>query len=141
MSSTSAAVPERLPAADDPDPGDPMTTSGRPHAPSAALALFAVLAAIDIAGPLLPESEGDIAFGVVAAVLLAIAAYGVYAGRGWGYRMGIVLAALHVLSDGIAVFGVDDALIRVAAAVAVVVALALLVVLLKARSAAAATAS
>lgn len=99
-----------------------------------------MLAAIDIAGPLLPDSEGDVAFGVVAAVLLAIAAYGVYAGRGWGYWMGIVLAALHALSDGIATVAVDDTLIKVAAALAVVVAVALLVVLLKARSAAVATA-
>ena len=118
-----------------------MTTDARSHAPTTALALFAALAAIDIAGPLLPESEGDVVFGVVAAVLLAIAAYGVYAGRGWGYGMGIVLAALHVLTDGIAIFAVDDALIKVVAGIAVVVALALLVVLLKARSAAAATAS
>ena len=99
-----------------------------------ALALCAVLAVIDIVGPLLPESEGTIGFGIVAAALVAIAAFAIARGRRWGYIMGIVVAALHVLTDGIAIFAVDDSLLRVFAVVATGVAAALLVVLMRARS-------
>ena len=113
-----------------------MPISSRSPAAGTALAFIAVLAAIDIAGPLLPDSEGEVAFGVVAAVLLAIAAYGIYEGRAWGYWMGIVLAVLHALSDGAAILAVDDTLLKVLAAVAVIVAVVLLVVLVKARSSA-----
>jgi hypothetical protein len=40
-----------------------------PQGARLALVLCAVLAAIDIVGPLLPDSEGEIAFGIVAAAL------------------------------------------------------------------------
>ncbi len=107
-----------------------------PQAARLALVLCAVLAAIDIVGPLLPGSEGDIAFGVVAAALVAVAAFAIAHGLRWGYTMGIVLPALHVLSDGAAIFIVDDSLLKVVAANATGVAAALLVVLVRARSSA-----
>jgi thiamine transporter ThiT len=108
-----------------------------PQGARLALVLCAILAAIDIVGPLLPDSEGDIAFGIVAAALVAIAAFAIARGLRWGYIMGIVLAALHVLSDGAAIFVVEESLLKVIAAVATGVAAALLVVLVRARSSAA----
>ncbi len=79
--------------------GTKSEASSRPPAVSQALVGLAVVIVIDVAGPLLPSSAGDIAFGVIAAAVTVIAATGVWRLRRWGYIMTIVVAALDVLLD------------------------------------------
>lgn len=98
----------------------------RPQAVSRALVALAVVIVIDVAGPLLPSSEGDIAFGVIAAAVTVIAAAGLWRLRRWGYIMTIVVAALNVLLDAPAVFVGSTALVKVSAAVSTVAGLAII---------------
>jgi hypothetical protein len=107
------------------------TAHSRPIA--TVLALCGVLAAIDIVGPLLPDSEGEIAFGVVAAALVIVIAVGLSQGRRWAVTAGLVVAALHVLMDAPAIAVVDTTLLKVLAGVAVAVSVALIVLLVQAR--------
>jgi len=52
-----------------------------------------------IAGPLLPSSQGDIVFGIVAALIASVAAAGLWMLRRWGFIASVVVAALTLLSD------------------------------------------
>jgi hypothetical protein len=65
---------------------------------NSALLILGLVIVLSGAGPLLPSSEGDIAFGIVAALIGLIAAAGLFALRRWGYVMTIVVAALTVCS-------------------------------------------
>ena len=69
----------------------------RPAQATWAVLLLVLVAAIDITGPLLPGSDGEVVFGAVAALLTLIAAAGLWAARRWGYVMTIVVAGLTVL--------------------------------------------
>ncbi len=104
-----------------------MTDVTHPQPIRIALVLCGALAAIDIAGPLLPSSEGEVAFGIVAAVLVVVAAIGLSRMRRWGYVGAIVVAALHILTDAPAIAVAESPLLKVMAGVAVAVCLALIV--------------
>ena len=77
------------------------TTTAPPRPQPLILAgwLLAFLVVTDIAGPLLPSSEGDIAFGIAASLLTGVAATGLWVMRRWGFIATLVVATLTLLSD------------------------------------------
>lgn len=76
------------------------TATMRPQPVKLASALLALVIVSNIVGPLLPSSEGEIGFGVVAALIASVAAWGLWSLRRWGLVMTIVVATLNVLLDG-----------------------------------------
>ncbi len=100
----------------------------RPRPVTLALGLLALVVASNIAAPLLPGSEGEIAFGIVAAVITSLAGVGLARLRRWGYIATIVVAALNILLNVPAFAVVEGALVTVAVAVFVVTS-ALIIVL------------
>lgn len=73
--------------------------STRPQPVTLACVLFAFVIVTDIAGPLLPSSEGDIGFGIVAALLTGVAAIGLWRLRRWGFIASLVVATLTLVAD------------------------------------------
>ncbi len=93
------------------------------------LGLVALIIVSNIVGPLMPSSEGDIAFGVVEAVIAAVAAWGLWRQRRWGRVMTIVVAALNLLSDAPAIVAGSTVAIKAAGGVTVLVCLAVILLL------------
>lgn len=91
------------------------TTTMRPRPVTLALGLLALVIVANIAGPLLPSSEGEIGFGIVSALIAIVAAWGLSTLRRWGLIMTIVVAALNVLLDAPAVVAGSTAIIKVVA--------------------------
>ena len=108
--------------------GTRSTAGSRPRSVNSAVLILGLVIVLSGAGPLLPSSEGDIAFGIVAALIGLIAAAGLFALRRWGYVMTIVVAALTVLLDVPAVFVASTPFLKATAA-AIVVACVLIIVL------------
>ena len=108
--------------------GTRSTAGSRPRSVNSALLILGLVIVLSGAGPLLPSSEGDIAFGVVSALIGLIAAAGLFALRRWGYVMTIVVAALTVLLDAPAVFVASTPFLKVTAA-AIVIACVLIIFL------------
>lgn len=102
-------------------PGELSRAVARPHPVTVALGGLVLLVIGNVAGPLLPSSEGDIAFGVVSALIAIVAAWGLWAMRRWGRVMTIVVAALNFVSDAPAVVAGSTALIKVVAGLTVFV--------------------
>jgi hypothetical protein len=102
--------------------------ASRPQAVKLACWLSAFLIVTDIAGPLLPSSEGNIGFGIVASLLTGLAATGLWTGRRWGSVATLVVATLTLLSDAPVIAIGPTGLIKVWATAAVL-ACALVVVL------------
>lgn len=71
----------------------------RPQPVMLACWLLAFLIVTDIAGPLLPSSEGNIGFGLLASLLTGVAAAGLSLMRRWGFIAVLVVATLTLLSD------------------------------------------
>lgn len=110
---------------------EPLSTTPvppRPRAVTLAGWLLAFVFMTDLAGPLLPSSGGNIVFGVAAAVLTGMAAWGVAMTRRWGLIAALVVATLTLLSDAPAIVIGSTGLIKVWATAAVLVC-ALIVVL------------
>ena len=84
-----------------------------------------------IVGPLMPSSDGDIAFGVVEAVIAAVAAWGLWRHRRWGRVMTIVVATLNLVLDAPAIVAGSTIAIKVAGGVTVLVCLAVIVLLIR----------
>ena len=108
--------------------GTRSTAGSRPRSVNSAVLILGLVIVLSGAGPLLPSSEGDIAFGIVAALIGLIAAAGLFALRRWGYVMTIVVAALTVVLDAPAVFVASTPFLKVTAA-AIVVACVLIIFL------------
>src|SRR5688500_4098966 len=68
----------------------------RPQQVTLAALLLVFVALFFFAGPLLPGSEGVIAFGVVAGALTLVAAAGLGSVRRWGYVMALIVAGLTI---------------------------------------------
>ena len=101
----------------------------RPQRVTVACTLVVLLAALNIVGPLMPKSEGDIGFGIVSALIALVAAWGVATLRRWGRVVTIVVAILNVLCDAPAVAIGSTVLIKVVAAATVLGWVAVLVLL------------
>ena len=108
--------------------GTRSTAGSRPRSVNSAVLILGLVIVLSGAGPLLPSSEGDIAFGIVAALIGLIAAAGLFALRRWGYVMTIVVAALTVVLDAPAVFVASTPFLKVTAA-AIVIACVVIIVL------------
>ncbi len=104
-------------------------STARPREVTVPLGLVGLIIVSNIAGPLLPSSEGDIAFGVVEAVIAAVAAWGLWRQRRWGRIMTIVVAALNLLSDAPAIMAGSTVAIKLAGGVAVLACLGVIVLL------------
>ena len=111
----------------DPPPGRNPRTAVRPKAVTRAVLLFGLVIILNVAGPLLPSSEGEVAFGVVSAVLAIVAAAGLWMLRRWGYIAAVVVAGLNVLLDLPAIFVVSTGLLKIAGAVVVLVCVLIIV--------------
>ena len=70
-----------------------------PQPVTLASGLLALVIVGNIVGPLLPSSEGEIGFGVVAALIASVAAWGLWSLRRWGLVMTIVVATQNMLLD------------------------------------------
>ena len=62
--------------------------------------LIVLLAVVNIVGPLMPKSDGNLVFGIVSALIAVVAAWGLSTVRRWGRGVSIVVAVLNMLSDG-----------------------------------------
>jgi hypothetical protein len=100
----------------------------RPQPVVLACWLLTFLIVTDIAGPLLPSSEGNIVFGIVASLLTGLVATGLSRMRRWGFIATLVVATLTLLSDAPVIAIGATALIKVWATAAVL-ACALIIVL------------
>ena len=108
--------------------GTTSTAGSRPRSVDAALLILGLVIVLSVAGPLLPSSEGEIAFGMVAALIGLIAAAGLLARRKWGYILTIAFAGLTALLDAPAVLVASTAFLKATAAL-VVLACVLVIVL------------
>jgi uncharacterized membrane protein (DUF2068 family) len=107
--------------------GTRSATGSRPRSVNSALLILGLVIVLTVAGPLLPSSEGEVVFGVVAGLIGMIAAAGLFALRRWGYIMTLVVAALTVLLDAPAVFVASTAFLKATAAVIVLACVLILV--------------
>jgi uncharacterized membrane protein (DUF2068 family) len=82
----------------------------------------------NVAGPLLPDSGGELAFGVVSAVIAGLAGAGLWRLRQWGFIATVVVAALNLLQDVPATVIASTAAIKVVAGLSAL-ACALVIVL------------
>ncbi len=103
----------------------------RPRRVTIASGLVALLAVVNIVGPLIPKSDGDVGFGIVSALIALVAAWGLATLRRWGRVMTIVVAVLNVLSGAPAVAVGSTLLIKVVAGATVVGWMAVVVLLLR----------
>jgi hypothetical protein len=101
----------------------------RPPPVTLACLLFAFVIVTDIAGPLLPSSEGDIVFGVVASLLTGAAATGLWTLRRWGFIASLVVATLTLLSDAPAIVIGPTGLIKVWSTFSVLACAAIIVLM------------
>ncbi|HUQ63781.1 MAG TPA: hypothetical protein VM121_08505 [Acidimicrobiales bacterium] len=69
----------------------------RPRPVTLACSLVVLVIVTDLTGPLLPSSEGNIVFGMVATVITGAAAFGLWMLRRWGFIASVVVAALNFL--------------------------------------------
>lgn len=99
----------------------------RPRRVAYASGLVVLLAMMNIVGPLMPKSHGDIGFGVGSALIALGAAWALATLRKWGRVMTIVVAVLNVLSDAPAVPVASTVLIKVVAGTTVLGWVAVLV--------------
>lgn len=83
--------------------GTKSATASRPPSVNWALLVLGVAIVLNVTGPLLPSSQGELGFGIVVALVTLVAAGGLFAVRRWGYIMAIVVAALNVLFNAPAV--------------------------------------
>lgn len=109
--------------------GEPSRAVARPRPVTVAMGCLVLLMIGNVAGPLLPSSEGAIAFGVVSALIAIVAAWGLWTMRRWGRVMTIVVAALNLLSDAPAVVAGSTALIKVVAGLTALVCVLIIVCL------------
>lgn len=109
----------------------------RPKPVTLALGLLALLVVSNITGPLMPSSHGEIGFGIVSALIAAVAAWGLSRLTRWGYILTIVVAVLNVLLAAPAVAVGETALIKGAAGVTILVCLAVLILVTRPESRAA----
>lgn len=93
------------------------------------LGLVGLIIVSNIVGPLMPSSEGDIAFGVAEAVIAGVAAWGLWRHRRWGRVMTIVVAALNLLSDAPVIVAGSTIAIKVVGGLTVLVCLAVILLL------------
>lgn len=100
----------------------------RPQPVTLACLLFGLVIITDIAGPLLPSSEGDIVFGIVAALITSVAAAGLWMLRRWGFIASVVVTALSLLSNAPAIAAGATGVIKAWAGLSVL-ACALIIVL------------
>jgi hypothetical protein len=105
------------------------TALARRQRVTVACTLVVLLAALNIVGPMMPKSEGDIGFGIVSALIALVAAWGLATLRRWRRVVTIVVAVLSVLSDAPAVAVGSTVLIKVVAAATVLGWVAVLVLL------------
>jgi hypothetical protein len=110
-------------------------TAAPPRAQPVVLAcwLLAFLIVTDIAGPLLPSSEGNIGFGIVASLLTALAATGLWMMRRWGFMAALVVATLTLFSDAPVIAIGSTGLIKVWAAVDVLACALIIVLVIRVR--------
>jgi hypothetical protein len=94
--------------------------------------LVVVLAVVNIVGPLIPKSEGDMGFGVVSALIALVAAWGLARLTRWGRVTTIVVAVLNVLSDAPAVAVGSTLLVKAVAGATVLGWVAVIVLLARA---------
>lgn len=106
----------------------------RPQPVALACALSAVVVLADLTGPLLPDSEGNIVFGIVAALITSTAAAGLWMLRRWGFIASIVVAVLNLLQWAPAIVIATAPPVRVAAGLTVV-ACVLIIILVSRREA------
>lgn len=103
------------------------TRRGRPRWVTRAAGLVVLLAVMNVVGPLMPMSHGDIGFGIGSALIALGAAWALATLRRWGRVMTIVVAVLNVLSDAPAVAVGSTVLIKVVAGATVLGWVAVLV--------------
>ena len=103
------------------------TRRGRPRWVTRAAGLVVLLAVMNVVGPLMPMSHGDIGFGIGSALIALGAAWALATLRRWGRVMTIVVAVLNVLSDAPAVAVGSTVLIKVVAGTTVLGWVAVLV--------------
>jgi hypothetical protein len=137
------AEPERTPPVPTPERNPAMAkitttdlrirTASRPQPITIACLLFAFVIVTDIAGPLLPSSEGNIAFGIVAALVTGLAATGLWMSRRWGFIASLVVATLTLLSDAPAIAIGATGLIKVWATAAVLACVLIIVMVTRAQ--------
>jgi hypothetical protein len=96
-----------------------ISVASRPQPVVPACWLLAFLIVTDIAGPLLPSSEGNIVFGIVASMLTGLSALSLWMMRRWGFVAALVVATLTLLSDAPVIAIGSTALIKMWATAAV----------------------